>query len=133
MKKIIATLLGFVIVFSIVNWSIESAEAGYVSDSVTIEKIRDLGEIDGIYLVNWSDRGGYVAFYVTVYNNQIIQVSEVGYDFWGATVNSAELKIDNPQQATYYFDISNLADYSGVTEYLRVNINSNHELVATFK
>lgn len=108
MKKIIATLLGFVIVFSIVNWSIESAEAGYVSDSVTIEKIRDLGEIDGIYLVNWSDRGGYVAFYVTVYNNQIIQASEVGYDFWGATVNSAELKIDNPQQATYYFDISNL-------------------------
>ena len=133
MRKIIATLLGFAIVFSIVNWSIESAEAGYVSDSVTIEKIRGLGGVDGLYLVKWSDRGGYVAFYVTVYNNQIIQVSEVGYDFWGATVNSAELKIDNPQQATYYFDISNLADYSGVTEYLRVNINPNHELVATFK
>ena len=133
MRKIIATLLGFVIVFSIVNWSIESAEAGYVSDSVTIEKIRGLGGVDGLYLVNWSDRGGYVAFYVTVYNNQIIQAHEVQYAFWGATVNSAELKIDNPQQATYYFDISNLADYSGVTEYLRVNINSNHELVATFK
>ncbi len=133
MRKIIATLLGFAIVFSIVNWSIESAEAGYVSDSVTIEKIRGLGGVDGLYLVNWSDRGGYVAFYVTVYNNQIIQAHEVQYAFWGATVNSAELKIDNPQQATYYFDISNLADYSGVTEYLRVNINSNHELVATFK
>ena len=133
MKKIIATLLGFVIVFSIVNWSIESAEAGYVSDSETKEKIRGLGGVDGLYLVNWSDRGGYVAFYVTVYNNQIIQAHEVQYAFWGATVNSAELKIDNPQQATYYFDISNLADYSGVTEYLRVNINSNHELVATFK
>ena len=133
MRKIIATLLGFAIVFSIVNWSIESAEAWYVSDSVTIEKIRGLGGVDGLYLVNWSDRGGYVAFYVTVYNNQIIQAHEVQYAFWGATVNSAELKIDNPQQATYYFDISNLADYSGVTEYLRVNINSNHELVATFK
>lgn len=133
MRKIIATLLGFAIVFSIVNWSIESAEAGYVSDSVTIEKIRGLGGVDGLYLVNWSDRGGYVAFYVTVYNNQIIQAHEVQYAFWGATVNSAGLKIDNPQQATYYFDISNLADYSGVTEYLRVNINSNHELVATFK
>ena len=116
MRKIIATLLGFAIVFSIVNWSIESAEAGYVSDSVTIEKIRGLGGVDGLYLVNWSDRGGYVAFYVTVYNNQIIQAHEVQYAFWGATVNSAELKIDNPQQATYYFDISNLADYSGVTE-----------------
>lgn len=133
MKKVIVVLLSFVVLFFAVNLNIENVKAEYSNDSVVVEKIRDLGGVNGLYSVDWRDRGGRVSFYVTVYNGQIINVSEVGYAFWGATVNSAELKIDNPKQATYYFGIENIADYAGVTEYLRVSIDSSNEIVATFK
>lgn len=89
---------------------------------------------NGTYKAYWYSGVANASFRFTVRNSEITSVFDPWYLFVGASVKSANLLLDSPKQATYYFDFGTpIWDFGGWNGWLRARIDHNNKIIYSIK
>lgn len=90
--------------------------------------------VNGTYKAYWYSGVANASFRFTVNNNTITSVFDPWYLFVGVSVKSANLTLESPKQATYYFDFGTpIWDFGGWNGWLRAKIDSNNKINYSIK